>query len=248
MDYVIQQKRVKISAILVILVLYTTLSTSCFFQTSTVPELKQETHEPFEDMEQYVYDVVGPDIYFNPPVIDEENNKVNINLIQYERKIDTSLFDKARSAINEYLTEHPDYCIYDYSDIVLEYQERKNLPGRDYDDYQITVCRNSFSHKGMALTRFGNEIRDFDVRYDQINVVDIFSGFGMSALSTEDDICVLDMSSRVLTYEEMVELISGHPSLQCIYIYQYDGDMNEVIQYLQDIGSDVIIFYIKEMN
>ena len=171
---------------------------------------------------------------------------MNINLIQYERKIDTSLFDKARSAINEYLTEHPDYCIYDYSDIVLEYRMRGNLPGRDYDDHQITVCKNSFSHKGMALTRFGNEIQDFDVRYDQINVVHIYSRFGTDDLSEADDVKVLYMSTEIITYDEMVELISGHPSLQCMYIKYYDGDVNEVIDYLRSVGSDVIIFYVEE--
>ena len=246
MDYVIQQKRVKISAILVILVLFTTLSTSCFFQTSTVPELKQETHKPFEDMEQYVYDVVGPDIYFNPPEFDEENNKVIINLIQYERKIDMSLFDKARSAINEYLTEHPDYCIYDYSNITLKYLRRENLPGSDYEDYSMTSCKNYYSGSGWALTRFGNMIQDFDVRYDQINVVHIYSRFGTDDLSEADDVKVLYMSTEIITYDEMVELISGHPSLQCMYIKYYDGDVNEVIDYLQSVGSDVIIFYVEE--
>ena len=230
-------KRIKLSAILVILALFTTLSTSCFFQTSTVPELKQETHEPFEDMEQYVYDVVGPDIYFNPPVIDEENNKVNINLIQYEEGGSTALFDRARNAVNEFLMQHPDYCLNDYDTVFLNYEVR-DIHG----DYNIGFSQNSFHCGCHMVNRFGTGVDGVNTRYDQVNVVIIYSRFSMAHISDIDDVYALDMRTRTVTYSEITDFIVKHPSLQYMIVDRYDGDIDELVGFLQEIDSDVEIF------
>lgn len=236
--------RLKQSCIIMFTLMIMLSLTACLWRPSesTVPELKRETHKPLEELEQYVYDTVGPDIYFKKPVLDEEESIARLYLIQYEYGMDVAIFDRSRNAINEYLEQHPDYYLNSFDEIVLIYEKRKNLPGNDYDDYQVSISQNTFQCGGHTLSRSGSGVSGVNIGYDYINVVKVFSGFYLKHISDEDDVYALDMSTRTITYDEITEFITKHPSIQYISVDQYEGDEEELISFLQEVDSDVIIF------
>ena len=236
--------RLKQACISILLLMLMLSSASCLWGSSesTVPELKRETHKPLEDIEQYVYDVVGPDIYFKKPELNEEESVAHLYLIQYEYGMDVTLFDKSRNAINEYLEQNPDYYLNSFGEIVLFYEERINLPRNDYDDYQLSISKNTFRCGCHTLSRNGSGVNGVNVRYDYVNVVVAWPYFELNQVTDVDDIYTLDMCTDIITYDEITEFIEKHPSIQYISVYQYVGDEAELISFLQDVDSDVIIF------
>lgn len=238
--------RIRLKRICIItLVLMIMMSlTACLWGSSesTVPELKRETHQPLEELEQYVYDTVGPDIYFKKPVLDEEESIARLYLIQYEYGMDVAIFDRSRNAINEYLEQHPDYYLNSFDEIVLIYEKRKNLPGNDYDDYQVSISKNTFQCGCHILSRSGSGVSGVNVRYDYINVVVAWPYFELNQVTDVDDIYALDMCTDIITYDEINEFITKHPSIQYIRVKRYDGDEEKLVSFLQEVDSDVVIF------
>jgi len=255
--------RIKTKVLLILLMLLSFCIVSCIYHTAERKKaliLRQVTHSRVEELERYVYDRVGPDIYFGKPDIDDAKHTAALYLIQPDSHFIDALFEEARCAINDYLTENPDCFLKDDYKIDLYYCCRLRLPHDDYDDLVEGHSCNYFSYNGLALNR--NENIDelnfprgmvtpdrtyyyarIEKLYDSISVVDSWSWgwYGYTNLYGSDTVEVLDISSDSPDYEQIMDIIKNIPSLQYIYIYSWDGDVDELLEGLYNANSNVII-------
>jgi len=225
--------------ILILMVVWPMISNS--IKEASIKPLKQVTHERVADMEQYVYDKVGPDIYFQEPEINEEEHTVVLKLIQNEGDMDYSRFNLARIAINDYLEQNPDYFLNDEYYIDLQYLERNKIPG-DYVDSWISYSSNHFQFDGESINRSMNNWEKIDYVYDNICIVKSYNGMHSNAFFGSDDVLVMDLRGTQATCGDIITVISNIPSLQYVYISGWERENNEqLVSALQEIGSDVII-------
>lgn len=205
-------------------------------------ELRQETHSGIADLEQYVYDTVGPDIYFKKPVIDDEKRIADLYLIQSEERYRSLLFDEARSAINSFLFENADYHLNDDYRINLYYQRRETVRQYKYIDNPIGYSKNYFDFGGYSVNGSERASDQIHVEYDGITVVVCFNTFQHINMYGSEDIDVLDISNESIDYNDLIDIANNIQSLKYLYISDWDREDDAyLIEGLRDVASDVIV-------
>ena len=226
--------------ILILMVVWPMISNS--IKEARIKPLKQVTHERVADMEQYVYDKVGPDIYFKSPNIDYEAHTAELYLIQDERELDYYLFDEARSAINEFLEQNPDYFLNDEYSIDLYYQERDHIPHNDYVDYPISYSSNHFQFNGYCISSSEMGFDQIDLYFEGVNAVACRDNFRPKHVYGSEDVIVLNMTGQTPSYETIMEIIANLPNLKYLSISTWDSDNYEQLTAgLQEAESEVVI-------
>ena len=193
------------------------------------------------DMEQYVYDKDGPDIYFQEPEINEEEHTVVLKLIQNESDMDYSRFNLARIAINDYLEQDPDYFLNDEYNIDLQYLERYKIPG-DYVDSLISYSSNHFQFNGYCISSSEMGFDQIDLYFEGVNAVACRDNFRPKHVYGSEDVIVLNMTGQTPSYETIMEIIANLPNLKYLSISTWDSaNYEQLTEGLQEAESEVVI-------
>ena len=226
--------------ILILMVVWPMISNS--IKEASIKPLKQVTHERVADMEQYVYDKVGPNIYFQEPEINEEEHTVVLKLIQNEGDMDYSRFNLARIAINDYLEQDPDYFLNDEYYIDLQYLERNKIPG-DYVDSLISHSTNHFQFDGYYISASSDGNIHINDMYEGVYTLYCMDYYTVEYAYGDASITTIDDLSYTPSYEVIMEILSNVPNLRYLCIGPRDdyNDCEDIMNYLRETGSDVTI-------
>ena len=200
-------------------------------------ELRQEIHPEIAELEQYVYDNVGPDIYFGEPEIDEDELTADLYLLVSGHHQNSPLFDQARCSINDFLENNPEYYINSDYRINLHYGCRINLPHNDYDDYYDGLASNYTDINGYTSAGY----RDYHLLYDSISCISCQCNYKYTSVYNSENVRVLIVLGIQINIDKIIEIASNNPDLEYIYISSWDGDIQDITEAISELYPQITV-------
>ena len=199
---------------------------------SRITPLQQVTHERVADLEQYVYDNVGPDIYFGEPEINDALKTVKLVLIEDPEDYHINSFDRARCLINDYLNQNAECFLNDDYRITLEYGLRSITPdGQDGYDTIARVYNYVFIDGEDTLMLFQLSNLSCSEIYSILEVTDV------------DSIQATEISVYGMSLDEVIEIVHFIPNLSYLYLIDWNGDNEDLMDAVYEVNSDIVVIF-----
>jgi hypothetical protein len=208
---------------------------------SRIKPLQQVTHERVADLEQYVYDNVGSDIFFDDPKIDDKNRDAVLTL-HVENRGNAGMYDMARCSINNFLEDNPDYFLNDEYHITLVYSDRDVTPDGQDGFYEICKAYNYYDFNGY--TENGHE--SFSVMYDAISVIGGNSYYNYRYYYNSEKVKFIIAHGYSISNDQILDIVSEAPDLEYFYITSRDDDTEILIASMREINQTVKLLWLYE--